>query len=205
MLEVAERVNQLADEKFWEIKAQCLEFATTMHMQFRTSSHLLAHKDDLKAGAGQPKPTATPGEKKDGPLPAGGKPGSSAPGGADRNQVKNALTTSVEIVRKCFNINAPMSVQKLGLFSLQPLLNDYKLLYASYVEVLVNIEQDIKNIILSPEKIGPGEEIYFSLGSVSFNYKLKQDLSNFDMILLANSLIDNIIANNFESLEKEHI
>ena len=98
-----------------------------------------------------------------------------------------------------------MSVQKLGLFSLQPLLNDYKLLYASYVEVLVNIEQDIKNIILSPEKIGPGEEIYFSLGSVSFNYKLKQDLSNFDFILLANSLIDNIIANNFESLEKEHM
>ena len=49
MLEVAERVSQLADEKFWEIKAQCLEFATTMLMQFKSSSHLLAHKDDIKA------------------------------------------------------------------------------------------------------------------------------------------------------------
>ena len=62
-----------------------MEFATTMLMQFKSSSHLLAHKDDLKAGATQPKPTASaPGEKKEA-LPAGGKPGSSAPGGADRN------------------------------------------------------------------------------------------------------------------------
>ena len=98
-----------------------------------------------------------------------------------------------------------MSVQKLGLFSLQPLLNEYKLLYPSYVEVLVNIEQDIKNIILSEERIGTGEEIYFSLGTVSFNYKLKQDLSNFDMILLANSLADAVIAGGFESLEAEHM
>ena len=30
MIEVAERVSMLADEKFWEVKAQCLEFATTM-------------------------------------------------------------------------------------------------------------------------------------------------------------------------------
>jgi len=30
MIEVAERVSLLADEKFWEVKAQCLEFATTI-------------------------------------------------------------------------------------------------------------------------------------------------------------------------------
>lgn len=43
-----------------------------------------------------------------------------------------------------FNVNAPKSVQKLGLFKLQPLLNEYKLLYPSYVEVLVSIDQEIK-------------------------------------------------------------
>ena len=43
------------------------------------------------------------------------------------------------------------------------------------------------------------------MGSVSFNYKLKSDLGNFDMILLANSLIDTIIANEYESLEREHM
>jgi len=49
MIEVAERVNLLADEQFWELKAQCLEFATTILTQFRSLSHLLAQKDELKA------------------------------------------------------------------------------------------------------------------------------------------------------------
>lgn len=131
--------------------------------------------------------------------------GGSAPGGADRNQVKNALTSAVEIIRKVFNVNAPKSVQKLGLFKLQPLLNEYKLIYPSYVEVLVSIDQEIKQIVLSEEPIRTGEEIFFSLGSISFNYKLKSDLSNFDMILLANSLIDTIISNEYESLERDHM
>ena len=131
--------------------------------------------------------------------------GGSAPGGADRNQVKNALQSAVDIIRKVFSVNAPKSVQKLGLFKLQPLLNEYKLLYPSYVEVLVNIDQEIKQIVLSEEPIRTGEEIYFSLGSVSFNYKLKSDLTNFDMIQLANSLIDTIITNEYESLEREHM
>ena len=49
MLEVTERIELLADEAFWEIKAQCLEFAVTMLQQNMTLSHLLAHKDELKA------------------------------------------------------------------------------------------------------------------------------------------------------------
>jgi hypothetical protein len=40
-----------------------------------------------------------------------------------------------------------------------------------------------------------GEDIYFSLGNQSFNYKLKTDIANFDRILLANSLIDLVIIN----------
>ena len=42
MIEVTERVNLLADEHFWEVKAQCLEFATTILTQYRSLSHLLA-------------------------------------------------------------------------------------------------------------------------------------------------------------------
>lgn len=38
--------------------------------------------------------------------------------GADRNQIKNAQTTAIEIIKKIFNVNAPKSVQKLGLFKL---------------------------------------------------------------------------------------
>lgn len=42
MIEIAERVSLLAEEDFWEIKAQCLEFATFILSQFRSLSHLLA-------------------------------------------------------------------------------------------------------------------------------------------------------------------
>lgn len=108
-------------------------------------------------------------------------------------------------MKKVFNVNAPKSVQKLGLFKLQPLLNEFKSLYQVYVEVLIQIEQEIKQIILSEEPIRTGEEIYFSLGTVSFNYKLKSDLDNFDTILLANALIEVIINQELESLEREHM
>jgi len=116
--------------------------------QFRSLSHLLAQKDELKAKAPEkPKETTVVTAGASSLQAAGGAGkgiGGSAPGGADRNQIKNALTCAVEIIRKVFNINAPKSVQKLGLFKLQPLLNEYKLLYPSYVEVLVNIDQEIK-------------------------------------------------------------
>lgn len=100
---------------------------------------------------------------------------------------------------------APKSVQKLGLFKLQPLLNEFKLLYPAYVEVLIQVDQEIKQIILSDEPIRAGEEIFFSLGMVSFNYKLRSDLSDVDPVMMCNSLIDYVIANNYESLEKEHM
>jgi len=67
------------------------------------------------------------------------------------------------------------------------------------------IDQEIKQIILSEEPIRTGEEIYYSLGSVSFNYKLKSDVGNFDVILLANALIDVIIAQEKESFDVEHL
>ena len=40
---------------------------------------------------------------------------------------------------------------------------------------------------------------------VSFNYKLRSDLHDIDPILLCNSLIDYVIANEFDSLEKDHM
>jgi len=67
------------------------------------------------------------------------------------------------------------------------------MLYLPYVEVLLQVDQEIKQIILSEEPIRAGEEIYFSLGLVSFNYKLRSDITNIDCILLCNSLIDFVI------------
>ena len=67
------------------------------------------------------------------------------------------------------------------------------MLYLPYVEVLLQVDQEIKQIILSEEPIRAGEEIYFSLGLVSFNYKLRSDITNIDCILLCNSIIDFVI------------
>ena len=69
----------------------------------------------------------------------------------------------------------------------------------------MQVDQEIKSIILSNEPIRTGEEIYFSLGLVSFNYKLRSDLANIDPILLCNGVIDYVLSNGFESLEADHM
>lgn len=97
MLDITERVDHLANESFWEVKAQCLEFACVMLTALRTHSHLLAVKDEIKSTS------------------AGGKEAAKAAVGnvnvgADRNKMKTALQLSIEIVKKCFNTNSPKSV-----------------------------------------------------------------------------------------------
>jgi hypothetical protein len=51
----------------------------------------------------------------------------------------------------------------------------------------------------------PGEEIFYSFGNGSFQYKLKSDINNFDSLLMSNSLIDLIVAQAYDSLLKEHM
>jgi hypothetical protein len=130
MLEVCERVSNLADEAYWEVKTQCLEFAATILNQFRAHSHVLAVKDDFKSGANKPGTGA-------GQNSNSGSLNNKRETHADKTVIKNSMAVCTEIIRKCFNIMAPKSVQKLGLFKLQPLLNDFKLLYPAYVEVLI--------------------------------------------------------------------
>ena len=67
------------------------------------------------------------------------------------------------------------------------------------------MDAEIKQIILSDEPIRAGEEIFFSLGLVSFYYKPRSDLADVDPAVMANSLIDFVIANSYESLEREHM
>lgn len=115
------------------------------------------------------------------------------------------MNLSVDIINNCFNLDAPKSVQKIGLFKLQSLLPDYKLLYPLYIAVLVQTDYEIKQIILSETPIQTGEEIFYSFGNGSFNYKLKSDISNFDEYLMANALIDLLIQKGYDSLSKEHM
>lgn len=170
-------------------------------------SHLLAQKgDEMKAQ----KPAATRADvaSSGGPASpkaanAGGAAGAGAAG--DRNSVKSNLNLAIDIIHNCFNLDAPKSIQKIGLFKLQELLPDFKLLYPLYVNVLAQTDDDIKQMILSEEPMRPGEEIFYSFGSGSFRYKLKSDVNLFDKYLLANSLIDIIIAHGYDQLHQQHM
>ena len=44
------------------------------------------------------------------------------------------------------------------------------------MDTLVQTDEEIKSIILNEEPMKPGEEIFYSFGNGSFNYKLKSDL-----------------------------
>lgn len=49
------------------------------------------------------------------------------------------------------------------------------------------------------------DDLYFSMGNSSLKYKLSSDLGNFDKIILAHTLMDIVIQNQYETLEKEHM
>jgi hypothetical protein len=93
----------------------------------------------------------------------------------DRNYAKKLIGDNIEIISNCFNINAPKSVQKLGLFEIQDVLNDFKVLYTIYIETFLSIEADVREIVLGLDKSLLNQEIYFSLGNNSFNYVVKSD------------------------------
>jgi len=78
----------------------------------------------------------------------GGAGGQAVPskGGApgEGNTVKANLNLAVDIINNCFNLDSPKSVQKIGLFKLQALLPDYKILYPLYMAVLIQTDYEIK-------------------------------------------------------------
>lgn len=136
ILDITEKVYKISSERHWEIKAQCLEFAITVLSSYSSMSHLLAQ---------QPAKTNKPGA----PAAKGG----AAPG--EGNSVKSNLNLAVDIINNCFNLDSPKSVQKIGLFKLQALLPDYKILYPQYMAVLIQTDYEIKQIILSDDMDAP--------------------------------------------------
>lgn len=91
MLEVSEKISALADEQYWEIKTQCLEFAATILSKFKEHAILLAVKDDLKGGAGQPKASSPTGQNPNSGLSNGNKAANGGNAQVDKSQIKNSL------------------------------------------------------------------------------------------------------------------
>lgn len=136
ILELTDKVHDVCRDAHWEIKAQAMQYAITILSSYKHMNHVLGNKaDDLKGKKDEG--AASPGTAK----PAGGL--------GERNTLKGNLTMAVDIISRCFNLDSPKSVQKIGLFKLQGLLPDFKLLYPLYVDVLAQTDDDIKDILLA--------------------------------------------------------
>ena len=188
ILELTEKVHLVCKNGHWEIKAQAMLYAITILTQFKHMSHVIGQKsEEIKSAAAKREDL------------------SMKPGAGERNSLKGNLLMAVDIIQNCFNLDAPKSVQKIGLFQLQTLLPDYKMLYPIYTDVLSQTDEDIKELLLQHDNAKTPEEIFYSFGNNSFNYRLRSDNSNYDYMHMTNSLIDLIQARELESLKAEHM
>lgn len=96
-------------------------------------------------------------------------------------------------------------MQKLGLFEVQDILNDFKSLYKIYVETFLCMDADVRNIILGKDETLKGEEIYFSLGSNSDNYRVKSNPDLYDKMFLQKALNEYISEARLEELDRSHV
>lgn len=73
-------------------------------------------------------------------------------------------------------------------------MNDFKSIYSNFVDILVNVDPDLRLIVLGEDVNIDNGEITFKLGNQSFNYVYKPNPHLLDRIALAAALSDHIIA-----------
>ena len=196
ILDVTEKVKALSISHHWEVKAQSMLFACNILRHLRTYSFLLrSSKEEADANKLLQAPNSR-GETSAQPV---------TNTKIDRNYAKQLILYNLDIINNCFGVNVPKSVQKLGLFEIQDILNDFKTLYKVYVETFLGIDSDVRVIILGKDEALKDEEIYFSLGSNSDNYRVKSNPELFDKNFLSKALTDYILENRIEYLERQHI
>jgi hypothetical protein len=170
-------------------------FACNILRYLKSYSYLMkTGKDDAAAG----------GEKN---APAAGNGGAPTSSDAkiDRNYAKQLIGDNLEIMKNCFGAHVPMSVQRIGLFEVQDILNEYKVLYRSFIETFLQMEPDIRNMIMNEDETKENEEIYFSLGNNSDIYMVKSTPHLLDRLQMIKALSEYIIESELESLEAIHI
>lgn len=78
----------------------------------------------------------------------------------------------MDIITNCFSGDSSKAVRKIGLYKLQPLLNDFKKLYMLYIDALTNAGPEEREIILSDEPFQDS----FQFGSGNFTYNLESNI-----------------------------
>lgn len=196
ILDVTLKVKLLSKSQHWEVKAQCMLFSCNILRYLREYSYLI--KSAKEEGGGGEKNVQSTNSK-------GAILNSNSPAKIDRNYAKQLISDNLDIMNNCFGAKVPKSVQKLALLEVQDILNDYKALYKNYIETFLEMEPDVRSIILGEDETLKNEEIFFSLGNNSDNYKVKSNPEYFDRLSMARALADYIIENELESLERIHV
>ncbi|CAI2385623.1 unnamed protein product [Moneuplotes crassus] len=192
ILDVTQKIKGLAKSDHWEVKAQCLLFSCNLLQYLRKYSYLLKTSKDEGSG----------GDKGAQSINV------SAPGkdlNIDRNYAKQLISDNLDIINSCFNPYVPRSVQKLGIYALQSVLNDYKVLYRPYVETFLSLDPENKMIVLGQDENMLRKEFYLSLAANSDEYKVSNNPDFLDRVNMARALADYIIENELESLESSHM
>ena len=193
ILDVTEKVKAISNSQHWEVKAQCMLFACNILRYLKGYSYLMkSGKDD----AGGEKNLQVPNSR------AGAV---SSEAKIDRAYAKQLISDNLDIMRNCFGANVPMSVQRIGLFECQDILNDYKALYRPYIETFLKMEPDIRAMIFNEGEGKQDEEIYFSLGENSDIYMVRSNPQLLDKLSMLKALSDLIIDNELENLQSIHI
>ena len=98
IMDVTEKVMGISESDHWEIKAQCLLFACHLLKKLRSYSYLLKKT----GGEESSKPQVISINQDSEQTLKGGK--------LDRQYAKNLIDQNIQIIRNCFNVNAPKSV-----------------------------------------------------------------------------------------------
>jgi hypothetical protein len=94
---------------------------------------------------------------------------------AEEEKQENVYAKEVElifeIIHKTFNVNSPKPTQKIGLIYLAKILNFYYDYNETYLNILLNIPDRIRNSVLDVKPLPGSEEEVYVLGAFTEKYR----------------------------------
>jgi len=147
-----ENIKKLADDPWWEIKAQILiicsnqlEFINTRSDEFESTIAQMQGKAKSKIegnhGASQIAEQNEEFVERDGDFLS------------PQETKEGYVQTLLDLMDQIFHIHADVNVQKVGLIYIAKILRHYPILCKRYLEVLLVIHEDIMRTILSIEEV----------------------------------------------------
>ena len=116
----------------------------------------------------------------------------------------NSVVHLLDLIARIFHKAANINVQKIGLVYLAKVLNFYPDLCARYLEVLLSVEDDVRESVLDIQPENQGE-YNIVLSSTSFRYKVAGAPLVWSSVGLAEALDKFVQEQSLEFFEAKHI